>query len=93
MDSTSSSELKKILKFIVKKDQRILTAEKIGNEIRSKLVAYAENPDIGTQHAELPVGVLTCFHKRWVVIYQPIENGIKVHFNLNRVINQQAPRC
>ena len=72
------AELKEILKFIARKDHRILTAAKIENEIRQKLIIYAENPEIGTRYPELPNDVLTCVYKRWAILYLPIENGIQV---------------
>ena len=74
----AEQELEDILVFIAEQDSRPQTAVKLERELHSKLILYAENPDMGSKHPDLPAGVLSCIFKRWVILYRSSEVGIEV---------------
>lgn len=75
-------DLKAIALYIGRQDQRPSTAAKIVREIQAKCDGYATHfasgSIVGEHHAELGPGYRTIGHKRWVVIFRPIEHGIEV---------------
>jgi len=64
--------------FIAVDDGRPLTADKIVREIHEKCELYAANPLLGTARPELRATCRAFPHKRWVIIYEPLEDGIVV---------------
>ena len=71
------TELKKILKFIAKKG-RPLTAERLYDEIHEKAEFYARTPDTGLQHKHMPDEWLYGRFKRWAIVFERTDKGIKV---------------
>jgi plasmid stabilization system protein ParE len=57
---------------------RPLTAEKIVREIHEKCDLYATNPLLGTARPELGATYRAFRHKRWIIIYYPLKDGIVV---------------
>jgi len=64
--------------YIAVDDGRPLTAEKIVREIHEKCNVYATNPLLGAARKELGAAYRLFRHKRWVLIYEPLDDGIVV---------------
>ena len=64
--------------YIAVEDGRPLTAEKIVREIHDKCRLYAANPLLGTARPEFGASYRAFRHKRWVIIYGPLDDGIVV---------------
>jgi toxin ParE1/3/4 len=64
--------------YIAVEDGRPLTAEKIVREIQEKCKLYDANPRLGTARPDLGPTYRAFRHKRWVIIYDPLEDGIVV---------------
>ncbi len=64
--------------YIAVDDGRPLTAEKIVREIVDKCNLYAANPLLGGACPELGATYRAFRHKRWVTIYDPLDDGIVV---------------
>ena len=74
----AENDLQEIAYYIAVKDRRPLTAERIVDEILSKCRRYADSPEIGTSADHLGVNYRFFAHKRWVVVYRPVSEGILV---------------
>ncbi len=72
-------ELKEIAKYIARQDHRPTVAAKLVDDVRDKLKLYARQPDMGTPHSELPVGFRYIAHKRYIIVYQPRDDGMVVY--------------
>jgi plasmid stabilization system protein ParE len=72
-------ELKEVAKYIARQDNRPRVASKLVDDVRDKLELYAQQPGMGTWHSELPTGFRYFAHKRYIIIYQPRDDGIIVH--------------
>lgn len=64
--------------YIAVDDGRPLTAEKIVREIHEKCNLYALNPLLGAPRQELGTTYRSFRHKRWVLIYEPLDDGLVV---------------
>lgn len=71
-------ELKDILKFIARQDNRPATAARIRTEIREKINLVSQNPEMGSAKDELPDDCRMFLHKRWAIIYEPKSYGIEI---------------
>ena len=74
----AESDLDDILFYISLVDQRPLTGERIYYEIRDRVAEHADKQLPGQRHPIAPEGWLYLRHKRWLVFYQPHEDGIEV---------------
>ena len=74
----AESDLDDILFYIAFVDRRPATSERIYFEIRSKVAEQAERPLTGHRHGDAPEGWLYLKHKRWLVFYQPLDDGLEV---------------
>jgi toxin ParE1/3/4 len=70
--------LEDIAYYIAVHDGRPATAEKIVREIQDKCSLYATNPLLGTVQDELGTTYRSFCHKRWVVIYETLDEGLVV---------------
>jgi toxin ParE1/3/4 len=64
--------------YYIAKQRCPATAEKILREIHAKCSLYAGQPEMGTLRPDLGEHHRVFHHKRWVVIYRPIQDGIEV---------------
>ena len=74
----AETDLGEIAYAIAVADQRPITADRIIDEIRAKVDLYATQPSAGTLRKELGPDVRTFLHKRYIIAYRPIDNGIEV---------------
>jgi plasmid stabilization system protein ParE len=71
--------LEDIAYYIGVTDGRPAIARKNVEEIVKKGDLYAANPNIGTPHFDLASGLYSYRHKRWLIFYRAIPDGIRVH--------------
>lgn len=75
-------DLKGIVLFIARRDRRTVTAAKIAREIKTKCDDYAthfaKGNVTGTHRPELGEDHRVFSHKRWVIIFRPIDKSIEV---------------
>ena len=71
-------DLREIAFYIAFEDRRPATTDRIIDELIAKCDSYAENPLIGTASPHLGADYRRFIHKRWAVIYRPIDDGIEV---------------
>ena len=78
----AEEDVEAIYKWIAHRDGRRQTAKKITAEIRQKCDEYADafaaGSVIGSARPDLGEGHRVFTHKRWVVVFRPIEDGIEV---------------
>ena len=74
----AESDLDDILFYIAVVDRNPATAERIYYEIRDLVLEHAEKRLAGHKHPEAPAGWLYLRHKRWLIFYQPLPDGIEV---------------
>ncbi|MBC8871083.1 MAG: type II toxin-antitoxin system RelE/ParE family toxin [Planctomycetes bacterium] len=75
---TAETELEEIVFFIAVEGGRPVTAERIAREIHDRATSYANNPELGHRHPDFPANWRYFLHKRWLILYQPHEQGIEV---------------
>ncbi len=71
--------LKQIAKYIARQDRRPSVADKLVDEIDAKCRQYSLSPGMGSFDNALPVGFRFFTHKRYVIVFEPLESGIRVH--------------
>jgi plasmid stabilization system protein ParE len=75
-------DLKAVGLYIARQDRRPSVAAKILREIDNKCNDYAEafsrGSVIGSEAKELGENCRLFTHKRWVIVFEPIRNGIEV---------------
>ena len=76
--SQAETDLEEIAFYIAFQDGRPITADNIVDEIRDKCRLYASQPEMGVPQADLGESIRSFTHKRWVVLYDEIENGIRI---------------
>jgi plasmid stabilization system protein ParE len=74
----AESDLDDILFYISLVDGRPSTGERIYYEIRERVVEHDAKHLVGHRHPHAPEGWLYLKHKRWLVFYQPLDDGIEV---------------
>ena len=71
-----------IYDFIAHTDRRPLTADNVVRELalqcESYATAFADGNLIGTLRSDLGEQVRVFTHKRWLVVFRPIQDGIEV---------------
>lgn len=53
-------------------------ADKLLDRIYEKSEAYGRQPSMGSLHEDLPEGYRFFVHKRYVIVYEELEDGIVV---------------
>ena len=80
--SPARDDLKEIGRYIGRHEQRPSVAAKILREIAAKCDEYAKvfaaGSVIGSDATELGEGCRVFSHKRWVIVFEPIDGGIEV---------------
>ena len=71
-------DLKEIAKYIGRVNRRPITAEEVIRAIKSKCAYYSENPLAAQSAPDLGPNLRLGIHQRWVIIYEPIDTGIRV---------------
>jgi toxin ParE1/3/4 len=71
-------DVKEIGRYIVQTHGRPNTAAQVTRAIKSKCVYYAQFPSAGQAAPELGENLRLGIHQRWVIIYEPSDNGIRV---------------
>ena len=74
----AEQDLRDIGYYIGVEQHRPSTAEAILREIDAQCRTYSTKPLMGTPRPDLGQGYRVIHHKRWVIIYQPIDDGIEV---------------
>ena len=74
----AESDLDDILFYISMVARRPTTGERISYEIRDRVSDHAAKQLPGQRHAQAPEGWLYFRHKRWLIFYQPHQQGIEV---------------
>ena len=74
----AEKHLEDIAYYIAVDDGRPITAEKIVREIQDKCELYARNPLMGEARPELGDKLRAFPHKRWIIVYYPLDDGIVV---------------
>jgi plasmid stabilization system protein ParE len=85
--ATARDDLKSIGRYIGHNEKRPSIAAKIIREIATKCDEYAEafarGSVLGSDASHLEIGCRIFVHKRWVVVFEPNENGIEVLRNFD----------
>jgi len=75
-------DLDEIYLYIARQDNRREVAKKVYAEIRAHCDQYAElfagGHTIGTERSDLGTGVRSFTHQRWVVLFRPLAETIRV---------------
>jgi plasmid stabilization system protein ParE len=74
----AESDLDDILFYISLVDRRPATGERIYYEIRDRVVEHDAKQLVGHRHPHAPEGWLYLKYKRWLIFYQPRDDGIDV---------------
>ncbi len=75
----AKSELEDILYYIAIQDRRPMTGERIYYSIRDAVEDHLGKAVPGHRHTALPKGWLYFKFKRWMIVYQPTDDGLVVH--------------
>ena len=74
----AEDDLAEIAYYIAVEDRRPIVADRIIDELLAAAEKCAAIPQAGQRHPELRKEWLYRRHKRWLIFYQPIEDGIQV---------------
>jgi len=77
-DRAAETDLDDIWDYIGRQNQSPVAADRLVASLVEKAKAYAEQPEMGTLHAELGSGVRSFSVGKYVTFYQPAEHGILV---------------
>jgi plasmid stabilization system protein ParE len=77
--SRARRSMQEIARYIARESGRPKVAEKLSNAIRTKAEAYGRQPTMGSLHEGLPENFRYFIHKRYVIVYEALEDGILVH--------------
>lgn len=71
-----------IYDYIARRERRPLTADRVVEELYEACdryaSAYAASSHIGTARPDLGTDFRTFTHKRWVIVFRPLDDGIEV---------------
>lgn len=76
--SIAEADLDDILFYIALIDRNSVTGERIYFEVRDRVKQQSEIPLSGHVHPDAPASWLYFRHKRWLVFYRPLSDGIEV---------------
>ena len=71
-------ELYEIAEYIGEQQKRPAIAEKFIRDVFKKCSLYAENPLLGEARPDLGETIRYLRHKRWLIAYEPIRDGIRI---------------
>jgi toxin ParE1/3/4 len=74
----AEKDLLDIAFYVGVKDNRPEVAERLTRSLLAKCDLYAENPGLGMARPDLGESVRVFPFKRWVVIYEPVDEAIRV---------------
>jgi len=74
----AEKHLEDIALYIAVEDGRPITAEKIVREIQDRCELHARSPLIGEARPDLGDNYRIFSHKRWVIVFYPLDDGIVV---------------
>lgn len=74
----AESDLDDILFYIAFVDRRPLTGERLFYELRDQILDHAEFKRPGQVHPHAPENWLYLKHKRWLIFYVPLPDGIEI---------------
>lgn len=60
-------------------DKSVDSAKRLIKELGQKFDLLSENPAIGRNHDEYIVSLRSFPHKKYVIFYFPIENGVEIY--------------
>ena len=72
-------DLDDIFDYIAEISHRPQTAAQILRDINEKATQYARQSGMGSRRSDLPEHFRFFVHKRYVVVYEPLDDGIRVH--------------
>lgn len=78
LSELARDDLLQIADYIGVQQHRRSTAKNVIREIYAACGKYARRPLIGQAVGDLGSNVRLGLYKRWVIIYEPIEKGIRV---------------
>jgi toxin ParE1/3/4 len=75
-------DVDEVYHFIGQRDRRPATADAVVGELRDVCQSYADafaaGSVLGTARADLGESFRVFTHKRWVIVFRPIDDGIEV---------------
>jgi len=78
----AEDDLREIFRYIAFQDHRVEVARKVVQKIRAHCDQYAEldagGHTIGSECSDLGTGVRSFSHQRWVVLFRPLDETIRV---------------
>ncbi len=78
----ADDDLREIFRYIAAQNHRAKVARKVVHEIRQHCDKYAKliagGHTIGTARSDLRSGVRSFTHQRWVILFRPFEETIRV---------------
>ncbi len=75
---TAARDLDEIFDYIAIEGGRPTTAEKLIRDIGAKCQIYAAQPGTGTARPDLGEDLRVFPHKRYVIVFRPLADGIEV---------------
>jgi toxin ParE1/3/4 len=75
----AEADLDDIAFYIAIRDARPTVAVQLIDEIVAKVQQYANQPLMGTIHSSLSNRFRIFGHTRYVIVYEPVDDGIIVH--------------
>ena len=75
---SAARDLDEIFDYIAIQGGRPATAERLIRDLAEKCQRYAAQPGMGTARPDLSEDFRVFSHKRYVVVYRPLADGIEV---------------
>lgn len=72
------NSLRRIANYVAREAGRPLVADRLVDAIHAKAEAHGRQPGMGSLHKDLPESYRYFVHKRYVVIYETADDGIRV---------------
>jgi plasmid stabilization system protein ParE len=78
-NDSARRSLQAIATYVARQGGRPKVAEKLIQDVRRKAESHGRQPTMGSLHEDLPEGFRYFVHKRYLVIYEALDDGILVH--------------
>ena len=78
LSDRAREDLLQIADYIGVQHHRRSTAKSVVRGINAACATYARHPFMGQAASDLGSTLRLGIHQRWVIIYEPIDNGIRV---------------
>ncbi len=82
LSSRAEDDLDQLYYYIAHREQRPATADRLLHELVAAMQRYADafsaGSQIGVSRHELGEGYRVFTHKRWVVVFRPLDDGIEI---------------